>query len=335
MRSVMKVSMVFRILLTAILAGLFASPITPVYSQQYSHQAIEDKPPEIFQGGEWSDHFLTDQWISEKDNTEWPAGHLLLKLTEHLHWTQTWTVHFAGGEFFQTEAISDSVRLAPNGIGQYFTTGVYTSTVFNAGRPVDWSSSAWTFLGMPDSLILEYRTGNTPNPDNTWTSWGSPRRVIGEFLCVYTIFGETECATFMSGIESSQYVQYRASFSSNDPAKTIVLYDADLVYGIHPVTGTATSVAVSPVDLSVWKNVIISSSVPVSTTLAIDILAPDGKVLIQNATNGDSLASIDPHEYPAIKLRATFTTADPSLTPDVDMWGLRWSVKLYLPLILR
>ena len=102
------------------------------------------------------------------------------------------------------------------------------------------------------------------------------------------------------------------------------------------MTGTATSVSVSPVDLLEWEEVIISSTVPASTTLAIDILA-EGTVLLQNVGNGDSLASIDPHEYPAIQLRATLTTMDTSLTPDVDLWGVRWSVRprLYLPVVLQ
>jgi hypothetical protein len=141
----------------------------------------------------------------------------------------------------------------------------------------------------------------------------------------------------MSGIDSSQYIQYRASFSSTDPAKTVALNDIDLLYGTHPVTGTAISMLVSPADLLEWEEVIISSTVPVRTIVAIDILAADGTVLLQNAGNGDSLASIDPHEYPAMQLRATFATMDTSLTPDVDMWGVRWSVitKLYLPVVLR
>ncbi len=332
----MRASTLLRILLAGIVTGLLALPAAPVNSHPYSQQADGDKPPE-FQGGEWSDDFLTWQ-LSEKANVDLMAGHLVLKLDEYLHWTQTWTAHFAGGEFFQTEAISDSVRLAPDGIGEYFTTGAYTSTVLNAGRPVDWSASGWTFSGTPDALRVEYRTGNTPNPDSAWTGWASPRKAFWEYYCVYIIgLDEAECTTNMGGIDSSQYIQYRASFSSSDPAKTVALNDIDLLYGVHPVTGTASSALVAPVDLLAWESVIISSTVPVSTTLAIDVLAADGTVLLQNAGNGDSLASIDPHEVPAIKLRATLVTMDPSLTPDVDMWGLRWHVlsRRYLPVILR
>ncbi len=123
----MKVSTVLRILLTAIVTGLFVLPITQVNSHPYSQQADDDKPPEVIQGGEWVDDFLTEQWMSKNIDTELNFGHFLLKFGESLHWAQTWTAHFADGEFFQTEAISDSVRLVPNGMDQYFTTGIYTS----------------------------------------------------------------------------------------------------------------------------------------------------------------------------------------------------------------
>jgi hypothetical protein len=336
-RGAMRASAVLRIFLTVIVSGLMALPSAQPFSHPDSLQVGSDKPPEVIRGGEWSDHFLTWQ-LSQKANTDLNASHLLLKLDENLHWTQTWTAHFAGGEFFKTEAISDSVRLAPNGTGHYFTTGVDTSTVLNAGKMVDWSSAAWTNSGTPDSLSVQYRTGITPTPDNTWTNWLSPRRVLWEYYCAFIInWGNTECSTNMNGIDSSQFIQYRAMFRSKDSATTIALYDTDLLYGTHPFTGTAISELISPVDLLAWENVIISPTIPTATTLVIDILATDGTILAQDVGNGDSLASINPDEHPALKLRAAFSTKDPSLTPDVDLWGLRWSVltKRFSPIISR
>jgi len=326
------------LVLSAIVTCLFVLPVVSANSQPDSHPADAGKPPAVFEGGEWSDEFWTPAWLFKTVDVDVSSGHLLLKLAEPLHWTQTWTAHFVDGEFFHTEAISDSVRLAPDGMGQFYTTGAYTSTVFYAGRPVDWSSADWTFLGIPGALTVEYRTGATPNPDDSWTAWASPRIVVGEFTCIYIIGGDhTQCWTNMSGIDSSEYIQYRGSFSSDDPAKTVALNDIDLVYGIHPSTGTALSVPVSPVDLREWATVIISSTIPAGTTLAIDILAPDGTVLIENAGDGDSLAGIDPDEYAAIQLHAAFATLDPSLTPDLDLWGVRWTVlrRVYLPVVFR
>ena len=94
---------------------------------------------------------------------------------------------------------------------------------------------------------------------------------------------------------------------------------------------------IPPVDLLEWDSIIITSTVPASTKLGIDVLALDGTRLLGGAQNGVSLASIAPHEYPELQLRASFTTTDQLLTPDIDFWGVKWSIihKLYLAAILR
>jgi hypothetical protein len=331
----MNILRAFRILIVPIVIGLLGIAITLASAE--SQQNGVNKPPEVIKGGIWYDHFYNPQLVEGK-NIDVQMSHLFLKLDEQLHWVQTWTAHFAEGEFYQTEAISDSVSLAPDGMGQYYITGTYTSTVFDAGRSVDWPSTGWRFSGIPDGLEMRFRTGNTPFPDDTWTEWISPTWSIFESYCVYTYnSNQTECDTNMSGIESSTYIQYSALFNSIDPAKTIALYDIDFLYGTHPYSGTALSILVPPVDLGNWDYLIITSTIPSSTSLVIDVLASDETLLVHDAHSGDSLASIDPHEYPALRLRASFTTTDKSLTPDVDLWGVRWSImnKLYLPAILR
>jgi hypothetical protein len=326
---------VLSILLTAFVIALLSTVITLASANSQSGKI--NKPPEVISGGIWADHFYNPQLVEGK-NIDVQMSHLFLKYDEELHWIQTWTAHFAGGEFFQTEAISDSVRLAPDGLGQYFITGTYTSTVFDAGKPVDWASAGWRFSGIPDGLKLEFRTGNTPIPDNTWSEWIHPKWNMFESYCAYTINAdETECLNNMSGIDSSEYIQYHAGFNSNDPTKTIALYEIDFLYGTHVYTGTALSIPIPPVDLRTWENLNITSTIPASTTLVLDVLAPDGTVLVPDAHNGDSLASIDAQQYPTIQLRASFTTSDPSHTPDLDLWGVRWSIlkKIYLPTIIR
>jgi hypothetical protein len=335
---IMKISKVLRLFVIVFVAGFIALPITQTKGHSNLIQGENNKPPEVIQGGEWSDHFWTGQ-LQEASNIDIQVSHLFLKNMEQLHWTQTWTAHFAGGEFWQTETISDSVRLAWNDLGQsFFTTGTYTSVIFDAGKTVDWSTSAWRYSGIPDGLIVEFRTGNTPVPDDTWINWQLPRKVFMEYYCAYTFNSdETECFTNMSGIDSSQYIQYRASFSSNDSTRTITLYEIDFLYGTHYLTGTALSILIPPADLREWESVIITSTIPANTTLVIDILDPSGTILIPNVTNGTSLEGINPHDYPAIQLRASFTSTDESISPDVDLWGLKWLVwnKLYLPVMLR
>ena len=334
----LKISIVLRLFVIVIVAGCIALSITQANGHLDLKQDKLDKPPEVFQGGEWLDDFWQGK-LQEYENIDIEVSHLFLKYKEQLHWTQTWTAHFANGEFWQTEAISDSVRLAWNDLEQsFFTTGTYTSTVFFAGKSVDWSTSDWRYSGIPNGLIMEFRTGNTPIPDETWSSWKLPRRIFMEYYCTYTYNSdETYCFTNMSGVESSPYIQYRASFTSNDPIKTVALYEIDLLYGTHSLTGTALSILIPPVDLREWESVIITSTIPVKTTIVIDILAPDGTVLIPNVTNGTNLEGIDPYDYPAIQLRASLSTTEESISPDIDLWGFRWLVwnRQYLPITLR
>ncbi len=334
----MKGSIIFRFILIILTLCL----LTITNSQAKNDLGVErntiNKPPDSIHGGEWTDDF----WIGYLQNSEYidvQVSHLFLKFLEQMHWTQTWTAHFTGGEFWHTEAISDSVRLAWNDAEQgFYTTGVYTSTVFDAGKAVDWASSAWRYSGNPDGLVLEFRTGNTPIPGDNWSEWKIPVMRIIEDYCAYTFNSdETECYSNMTGIDSNRFIQYRGRFTSNDPTKTTALYDIDFLYGIHCTRGQALSTVISPVDLREWANVIISSTTPVNTSLVIDLLAPDGAVLIHDVGNGTSLAGIDPREYPAVQLRASLATTDESISPDIDLWGVRWLVsnRIYLPILLR
>ena len=315
----MNISKVIRIVCTVFAISFFSIAVT--LASANIKAAETDKPPEIIQGGLWKDHFYNPQYVSGI-NFDVQMSRIFIKLDKSLHWIQTWTAHFASGEFFQTEAIADSARLEADGNGQYFVTGMYTSTVFYAGKPVDWSLTGWRYSGIPDGLVVEFRTGNSAIPDEGWSDWVRPSWSVFKSYCAYTYNSdETECLSNMSGVESNPYIQYRAGFNSNDPIKTIALYDIDFLYGTHAYTATALSILIPPVDLRDWENLTITSTIPASTTLVIDVLAPDGTVLVPDAHNGDSLASVDARQYPAIQLRASFTTSDQSRTPELDLWG--------------
>jgi hypothetical protein len=331
----MNTSKTLRIPLVAIATVVIGIVISLIRGASFIVRA--DKPPEVIRGGIWIDHFYNPQFVTGT-NYDVQLSHLILKYVEQLHWTQTWTAHFDSGEFYNTEAISDSVRLAPDGMGQYFISGTYTSTVFYAGRSVDWSLTEWNYSGYPEGIEVKFRTGNTPIPDLSWTNWQLPRRLFDEFICWYTYNTDISgCFTNMSGIDSSSYLQYRASFTSQDPMETVAFHDIDFEYGTHAITGTALSMSIQPVDLWAWDSIIITSTIPASTSLVIDLITPDEVILAHDVHNGDDLAWIDPIEHPVLQLSGNFYTTDQSLTPDVDVWGIKWLVinRLYLPTIFR
>jgi len=314
-------------------------PATPPLTTTITPPAPKPTPTRTpIYGGEWSDDFWTSVSWSSSQNVAVFYGMVRLKIPEQLDWMQTYTEHFAPGEFFQTEAISNSVRLAPiAGTLDYFTTGMYTSTVFDASRQVDWISVYWVFSGLPYSLTVEYRTGDTVAPDATWSDWTAAMREFYIYCGYSPSLDKTECKSDLSGIASSRYLQYRARFNSGDARRTMALEYLKVFYGLYVASGEVTSTLINPGDLLAWQGIFYTATVPANTHLLVDVLSADGTILIPHAMNETSLAGIDPATHPSIKLRATLLTNDPARSPELDVWGVRWLVgwRGYFPVIGR
>jgi hypothetical protein len=61
----------------------------------------------------------------------------------------------------------DWIRLTP-----YLTPSTFTSRVFDAAATATWTTASWTAdLPAGTSLVVSVRTGNTANPDGTWTAF--------------------------------------------------------------------------------------------------------------------------------------------------------------------
>jgi hypothetical protein len=225
---------------------------------------------------------------------------------------------------------------------EYYATGVYTSTVFDAGRPVDWAWAHWNYSGLPQGVAVEWRTGNTPHPDAGWSAWIPPAWGAPESYCVVgTSLQATECWSHLAGVPNARYAQYRGAFDTDDSRHTVALWDITITYGLHYPEGTAVSIPLSPVDLRAWQTVVYSATIPSGATLQVDILDGtgdcDAPMLLAQVQPGESLEAIDPAQFRSLRLRATLRTTDPSLSPALDAWGLRWEVggRLYMPLLLQ
>src|SRR5262249_2072979 len=56
----------------------------------------------------------------------------------------------------------------------YAAAGTYPSKVFDAGGVVNWSKMTWTStLPAKTAVAFQYRAGNTPTPDATWTAFAN------------------------------------------------------------------------------------------------------------------------------------------------------------------
>jgi hypothetical protein len=110
-------------------------------------------------------------------------------------------------------------------------------------------------------------------------------------------------------------------------------------------SGVALSLPITPTDaLEAWGTLTFTGTVdPPTSTLTVDVLALDGTPLLTDLASGTRLDTLDPTEYPALRLRATLATTVAGQTPALDAWQLTWQVReeeeqgqtLYLPLLLR
>lgn len=319
----------------------------------------------------WSDTFYSTGKLSLRNNVTAWGGRLQQSPTSYTTWLQTATADFETGEFYQTQAISDSVRFVPiSGTNQFPLTGTYTSTVFDAGRPVDWLRNDWYIRGQLDNAIITFRTGHTPIPDHSWSAWHRPSGGF-EYLsfCFINIeTHETECDFQLHTLPSGRFIQYQIAFNGEDKGcltiividnggppqyltcpdlnGNVILYNIKIGYGTYsyigtgslPYVSTAESEEIKPDRLYAWEKVVYTATVPLSTSLTIDVISPSGEILIPNIQSGDTLTTLDPTLYPSLKLRASFITSYTAHTASIEDWEVHWysePFKQYLPLLMK
>ncbi len=135
----------------------------------------------------------------------------------------------------------DWLRMSP-----YLTPGTFTSRVWDAVGTADWGAPEWVVdLPAGTSLEMSVRTGDTPVPNGSWSSYtpmtyGEP---IGR---------------------SSRYLQYQAVLVSPDITKTPILRQVAFGYVHHPDVIPPTIVGQSPapgaIDVAQNTNIDITFS---------------------------------------------------------------------------
>ena len=114
-------------------------------------------------------------------------------------------------------------------VGPYPASGAFESRIFDAGQAVNWNQLSWienTPAGT--DIQLSVRTGNTPIPDGSWSS----------FAPIATSGGS------IGG--NSRYLQYRAELSTTDPSRTPEVTEVSASYTAGVDTTPPTIVQRSP-----------------------------------------------------------------------------------------
>ena len=114
----------------------------------------------------------------------------------------------------------DWLRMSP-----YAASGSFTSRVWDTYGTVDsgtisWDADAPTGTG----VALSFRTGDTPTPDGSWSSFAAV----------------SDGAPIGSGF---RYFQYRANLSTTDTDQTPALEEVRVVYNATPDTAPPTVVS--------------------------------------------------------------------------------------------
>jgi len=112
-----------------------------------------------------------------------------------------------------------------------------------------------------------------------------------------------------------------------------------LILSADALTGTAVSIPITPtVANASWGRVVFTHTTSPTTNLTMDILSLDDSELLTDVASGVSLTSLDPAQYPALKLRANLSSTVAGKTPVLDAWRLEWEMeehKVYLPVVVR
>jgi hypothetical protein len=98
-------------------------------------------------------------------------------------------------------------------VSPYASQCTFTSRVLDSGSSATWSNISWITDNPPNtSLSFSYRTGDTPVPDATWSSFT----------------GIPSSGSPITG--SSRYIQYAAALASSDPTATPALESVTIAY---------------------------------------------------------------------------------------------------------
>lgn len=179
-------------------------------------------------------------------------------------WQQVTLTDFAPGEFFQTELVSNAIRLQPNGVrsqsstpqffyeyDEYYTNGTYTSSVFDAGQLVDWTHLEWDFqkefyLDDRGDVTLEVRAGNGDAANPEWSEWieldtaagtaisGTPiPRRLDDNRITFDAPGTMSAHWIPSNlgdVPNSQFLQYRFTFVTYSNETTMLVDNLSIQY---------------------------------------------------------------------------------------------------------
>ncbi len=192
----------------------------------------------------------------------------------------------------------------------YVNQGDFVSPVHDTDGVTELGTASWQ-ASVPEgtSLAVQVRSGNTATPDQSWSAWSAPLAQSGQAI----------------PLPPQRFVQYRVTMTTTNHLVSPRLQEVRLTYSQFAADGRARSVLITPLSLGEWTQLWYTATVPVSTTLHVDIWDVTNTPVLTDAANGADLSALDVETYPALKLVARLSREDGGASPQLDAWALTWA----------
>ena len=209
-----------------------------------------------------------------------------------IDWMASSVVFSIDGNIVSTQNVAITANMRP-GVSDFNTNGItvsvdwmlmtpytspcnFQSAVVDAGSAASWSNLSWTAITPANTtLILSYRTGSTPVPDGTWST----------FTPVATSGGP------LTG--NTRYLQYEADLSTTDPSQTPILADVTVTYASGATQGPViTSVNTAAFKVGTAGTFIVTASGTPAPTLSEFGQLPANLTFLDNGNGTATISGI-------------------------------------------
>lgn len=146
----------------------------------------------------------------------------------------------------ENENVTPSVNSVVFSSG-YADSGIYTSKVIDASRTADWKTfSTEQILPLGTNIIYQTRSGQTPVPDSSWSSW-------------------QEAPGNMVSSPSSRYLQFQITLNTSNQNQTPVLSSITVNYELTEIKTIPTPTAQALEDAVTQGFIVINGEDPTNT----------------------------------------------------------------------
>ena len=203
----------------------------------------------------------------------------------------------------------------------YATTGVITSTGFDSGGARVWRQMTWN-ASVPSGTDIALDVA-TSDDGTAWSAWSQVAASSSDGFNSASL-----------DVADARFIRYRATLTvSADHQQTPVLHDVQITGG--RTDGNATSVTITPASLDRWDTITWTAQVAAGQAITVQVLDSSNALIPDGDLPGNSsgfssspvdISGLSVSSYPALRLRAWFSSDSVTTTPSLDDWAVDWFV---------